>query len=128
MLDGSITICACRVAAQVQEAVATCLPPLIPAIKDEAPVLVQKLLTQLLNSEHYGERRGAAYGLAGLVRGLGILSLKQLDIMNTLTEAVQVLTTFNPFIQALTTLVAKPALCVIRVCRKQVMCYIFVSL
>ncbi|KAH7955686.1 hypothetical protein HPB52_002884 [Rhipicephalus sanguineus] len=74
---------------QVQEAVATCLPPLIPAIKDEAPVLVQKLLNQLLNSEHYGERRGAAYGLAGLVRGLGILSLKQLDIMNTLTEAVQ---------------------------------------
>ncbi|XP_077511063.1 lethal (3) 80Fj [Amblyomma americanum] len=74
---------------QVQEAVATCLPPLIPAIKDEAPALVQKLLTQLLNSEQYGERRGAAYGLAGLVRGLGILSLKQLDIMNTLTEAVQ---------------------------------------
>lgn len=74
---------------QVQEAVATCLPPLIPAIKEEAPVLVQKLLNQLLNSEQYGERRGAAYGLAGLVRGLGILSLKQLDIMNTLTEAVQ---------------------------------------
>lgn len=74
---------------QVQEAVATCLPPLIPAIKDEAPVLVQKLLNQLLNSEQYGERRGAAYGLAGLVRGLGILSLKQLDIMNILTEAIQ---------------------------------------
>ncbi|XP_042146594.1 eIF-2-alpha kinase activator GCN1 [Ixodes scapularis] len=74
---------------QVQEAVASCLPPLIPAIKEEAPALVQKLLTQLLNSDQYGERRGAAYGLAGLVRGLGILSLKQLDIMNTLTEAVQ---------------------------------------
>lgn len=69
---------------------ATCLPPLIPAIKDEAPTLVKRLLTQLLTSDQYGERRGAAYGLAGLVRGLGILSLKQLDIMNTLTEAVQV--------------------------------------
>lgn len=74
---------------QVQEAVSTCLPPLIPAIKEEAPTLVQKLLTQLLEAEAYGERRGAAYGLAGLVKGLGILSLKQLDIMNVLTEAVQ---------------------------------------
>ena len=43
----------------------------------------------LLDSDNYGERRGAAFGLAGLVRGLGILSLKQLDIMNTLTEALQ---------------------------------------
>ena len=36
----------------------------------------------------YGERRGAAYGLAGFVKGLGILSLKQLDIMGKLTNAV----------------------------------------
>ena len=34
--------------------------------------------------------RGAAYGLAGLVKGLGILALKQLDIMTTLTDAIQV--------------------------------------
>ena len=36
----------------------------------------------------FGERRGAAYGLAGFVKGLGILSLKQLDIMGKLTNAV----------------------------------------
>ncbi|XP_071447058.1 stalled ribosome sensor GCN1 [Hetaerina americana] len=74
---------------QVQEAVANCLPPLVPAIKDDAPVLVQKLLTQLLESEKYGERKGAAYGLAGLVKGMGILALKQLNIMTTLTDAIQ---------------------------------------
>lgn len=74
---------------QVQEAVANCLPPLVPAIKDDAPQLVQKLLHQLLESENYGERKGAAYGLAGLVKGMGILALKQLDIMNTLTTAIQ---------------------------------------
>lgn len=74
---------------QVQEAVANCLPPLVPAIKDEAPTLVNTLLQLLLDSSSYGERKGAAYGLAGLVKGLGILSLKQLNIMNTLTTAIQ---------------------------------------
>ncbi|KAL0272371.1 UNVERIFIED_CONTAM: hypothetical protein PYX00_005366 [Menopon gallinae] len=74
---------------QVQEAVANCLPPLVPAIKDNAPVLVKKLLHQLLDSDNYGERKGAAYGLAGIVKGMGILALKQLDIMTTLTTAIQ---------------------------------------
>ena len=68
---------------------ANCLPPLVPAIKADAPDLVHKLLRLLLESGDYGERRGAAYGLAGLVKGLGILSLKQLDIMSTLQEAIQ---------------------------------------
>ena len=75
--------------AQVQQAVADCLPALVPAIKDEAPDLVKKLMHLLLDSNKYGERKGAAYGIAGLVKGLGILSLKQLDIVTTLTTAVQ---------------------------------------
>jgi hypothetical protein len=61
----------------------------VPSIKDEASVLVQKLLEQLLSSESYGQRKGAAYGLAGIVKGMGILALKQLDIMTTLTTAIQ---------------------------------------
>ena len=32
---------------------------------------------------------GAAYGLAGIVKGLGIISFKQLEIMSTLTDAIQ---------------------------------------
>ena len=75
--------------AQVQQAVADCLPALVPYIKEEAPGLVKKLLQLLLGSGNYGERKGAAYGLAGLVKGLGILSLKQLDIMSTLSDAIQ---------------------------------------
>lgn len=33
--------------------------------------------------------QGAAYGIAGIIKGLGILSLKQLDVMGKLTEAIQ---------------------------------------
>merc|ERR1719400_2754779 len=76
-------------AQQVQEAVANCLPPLVPAVKDEAPKLVAELLNTLLTTENFGERKGAAYGLAGLVKGLGILALKNLEIMPKLTEALQ---------------------------------------
>ncbi|XP_046839578.1 eIF-2-alpha kinase activator GCN1-like isoform X2 [Xenia sp. Carnegie-2017] len=73
----------------VQEAVAKCLPPLVPVIKDEASDIIKNLLTKLLDSTVYGERRGAAYGLASFVKGLGILSLKQQNIITTLQNAIQ---------------------------------------
>ncbi|XP_075960575.1 stalled ribosome sensor GCN1 [Anarhichas minor] len=74
---------------QVQESVAGCLPPLVPAIKEDAAGIVKNLLQLLLESDKYAERKGAAYGLAGLVKGLGILALKQQDIMATLTDGIQ---------------------------------------
>ncbi|KRK05621.1 uncharacterized protein Dyak_GE27770, isoform A [Drosophila yakuba] len=74
---------------QVQEAVSNCLPHLMPSVKDDAPSMIKKLLHSLAKSEKYGERRGAAYGIAGIVKGLGILSLKQLDIMSKLTAFIQ---------------------------------------
>ena len=46
-------------------------------------------ITVTTYSDGYAETRGAAYGLAGLVKGLGILSLKQLDIMSTLKNCLK---------------------------------------
>ncbi|CAH2086956.1 unnamed protein product [Euphydryas editha] len=76
---------------QVQEAVSNCLPHLVtsPALEADIPSIVTKLLKQLLTAEKYGERKGAAYGIAGIIKGLGILSLKQLDVMGKLTDAIQ---------------------------------------
>ncbi|TNN77641.1 eIF-2-alpha kinase activator GCN1 [Liparis tanakae] len=74
---------------QVQESVASCLPPLVPAIKEDSAGIVRNLLQLLLESDKYAERKGAAYGLAGLVKGLGILALKQQEIMATLTDGIQ---------------------------------------
>ena len=42
----------------VQEAVANCLPPLVPAIKEEAPDIVEKLIETLLGANiSFGERK-----------------------------------------------------------------------
>ncbi|KAG6745139.1 hypothetical protein POTOM_051783 [Populus tomentosa] len=54
----------------VQRAVSFCLSPLMQSKKDDAPALVSRLLDQLMNSEKFGERRGAAFGLAGVVKGV----------------------------------------------------------
>ncbi len=44
---------------------------------------------QLLESTSFSQRKGAAYGIAGLVKGLGIPTLKQYNIMHELKEAIK---------------------------------------
>lgn len=39
-----------------------------------------------MKSDKYGERRGAAFGLAGVVKGLGLSSLKKYGIVAILRE------------------------------------------
>lgn len=73
----------------VQSAVADCLPPLIKKIKTNVPKIVESLLQKLFESEKYAQRRGAAYGLAGVVKGRGIVALKECEIMSTLKEAAE---------------------------------------
>lgn len=102
---------------QVQEAIASCLPPLALVIKPEAEEVIKKLLdkvgvchtvaivtvypypsfycappslpSQLLDSTSYSQRKGAAYGLAGLIKGLGIPTLKHYQVMAALQEAIK---------------------------------------
>ena len=76
--------------AVVQQGVASCLPPLIPFLsEDERSETTGKLLQMVTRGESYAERRGAAYGLAGLVKGCGISSLKSYGILDALKEAVE---------------------------------------
>nr|KYP71848.1 Translational activator GCN1 [Cajanus cajan] len=72
----------------VQRAVSACLSPLVQSKKDDAAALVNRLLDQLMKSEKYGERRGAAFGLAGLVKGFGIPCLKKYRIVIILQECL----------------------------------------
>ena len=41
-----------------------------------------------MKSDKYGERRGAAFGLAGVVKGFGISSLKKFGIATVLREGL----------------------------------------
>jgi hypothetical protein len=73
----------------VQYAVAECLPPLVRASSEKTSEYVQQILDQLFNSKKYAARRGAAYGLAGLVHGKGVAALREYRIMVTLKGGVE---------------------------------------
>ncbi|GMP21854.1 hypothetical protein CsSME_00000112 [Camellia sinensis var. sinensis] len=72
----------------VQRAVSTCLSPLMQSKQEDAPALVSRLLDKLMKSDKYGERRGAAFGLAGVVKGFGISCLKKYGIVAVLQEGL----------------------------------------
>lgn len=73
----------------VQYAVSQCLPPLVPLFAPELQTYINSILNRLFTAEKFGERRGAAYGLAGLVKGAGISALADYDIIRSLTDAVE---------------------------------------
>jgi len=73
----------------VQYAVAGCLPPLIQTSGQKTSEYVQIVLEKLLQSKKYGTRRGAAYGLAGIVKGKGVSALREYRIMSALKAAIE---------------------------------------
>lgn len=80
----------------VQETASTALTPIAPKLAaDDAQVatLVQYFLTTATEGERYSQRRGAAFGLAGLVKGLGISALKKQGVMDAIKGAVDVKST-----------------------------------
>ncbi|KAG0031837.1 translational activator of GCN4 [Podila clonocystis] len=72
----------------VQVAVANCLPGLVKCIPDQVPDLLKSLMDKTFHSKKYSERRGAAYGLAGVIKGRGISALKEFSVMASLKAAV----------------------------------------
>ena len=73
----------------VQYAVAGCLPPLIRTSSNKTSEYVQITVGELLQSKKYAARRGAAYGLAGIVRGTGVSALKEYRILSSLKGAIE---------------------------------------
>ncbi|KDO30185.1 hypothetical protein SPRG_22144 [Saprolegnia parasitica CBS 223.65] len=74
----------------VQRAIATCLSPLMLAVKDESPLILDDLLTKATTGETFGDRMGAAFGVSAVVKGLGIAALKQHLVIPRLEEAMKI--------------------------------------
>lgn len=73
----------------VQYAVSECLAPLVPLFQSELRNYLEKLENKLFTDDKYACRRGAAYGISGLVKGAGIAALADYDVIRILVEAVE---------------------------------------
>ncbi len=71
----------------VQYAVALCLPPLVRARGLDVGTYVSSLAEQLVTAKKYAARRGAAYGLAGVMKGRGIAAIRQYRVISALRAA-----------------------------------------
>ncbi|KAL3902560.1 MAG: hypothetical protein SGPRY_012016, partial [Prymnesium sp.] len=67
----------------VQRTISTSLASLMgkPAVKPHAAEYLNELLELLLTTPSYAKRRGGAFGIAGVVKGIGLPSLKQHGVM-----------------------------------------------
>lgn len=74
---------------QVQIAVSDCLAPLVKVMGPSVDTVVEELYDDLLNGQKYAVRRGAAYGLAGVIKGTGIPGIKRFDVMTRLRSATE---------------------------------------
>ena len=74
-------------AEQVQIAVSDCLAALVKATQSPIKSLVDRLLDNMFNAPKYAARRGAAYGLAGVIKGAGIATIKEFNIIEKLKAA-----------------------------------------
>lgn len=71
----------------VQFAVSECIAPLVSSFESKLPEYFDLLLDKLYDGKKFASRRGAAYGISGLVKGAGIKSLSKYDIIRNLTDA-----------------------------------------
>lgn len=72
----------------VQYAVAECLSPLVGPLGARTSGLVGDLMQTLTTAHKYADRRGAAYGLAGVIRGCGVVGLKEFGIIAQLRSSM----------------------------------------
>lgn len=75
----------------VQRKVADAFPPLMKqlATEEEKRALIEGLLGKLSQGESYAVRRGAAFGIAGAVKGIGMGSLKGMGVMDSIKVLIE---------------------------------------
>lgn len=71
----------------VQTAISTNIAPLVPLFSDRLQAYFDLLFDKLFEGQTLASRRGAAHGIAGLVKGAGIKSLSEYNIIRILEES-----------------------------------------
>lgn len=71
----------------VQYAVSECIAPLVPAFEDLLQEKFDTLFEKLWTAKNLAVRKGAAYGISGLVKGAHIKALFANDVMKNLITA-----------------------------------------
>ncbi|GAV56279.1 hypothetical protein ZYGR_0BB00560 [Zygosaccharomyces rouxii] len=75
---------------EVQHAVSACLSPLVSLFKQNVEQYINQLMDKLLDvTAPTYVQKGAAWGIAGLVKGYGISALSSFDIVRNLIEAAE---------------------------------------
>ncbi|KAK0399044.1 hypothetical protein QR680_002880 [Steinernema hermaphroditum] len=74
---------------QVRESVARCNAPLVRLMQEQAKQLLRHLTKLLLSDSTYGEQRGAAYGIGGIVKGLSLYQMKELELMDIIKTSLE---------------------------------------
>ncbi|SCV00820.1 LANO_0F08724g1_1 [Lachancea nothofagi CBS 11611] len=73
---------------EVQQAVSICISPLVGLLGSKIESYLRNMMQKLLDPRaKFHSRRGAAWGLAGLVQGFGIRAFAQFDIIRDLIDA-----------------------------------------
>ncbi|CCD23307.1 Gcn1p NDAI_0B02720 [Naumovozyma dairenensis CBS 421] len=74
----------------VQEAVSECIAPLVFQFRSNVEGYIRDLMNKLLDPTCPARvRKGAAWGISGLVKGYGISALSEFDIIRNLMEAAE---------------------------------------
>lgn len=74
----------------VHQAVAKIISPLVPKFKNNTAVFISNLFNQLFDAQAPPfVRKGAAWGIAGLVHGYGISAMYEFDITRNLIDGIE---------------------------------------
>lgn len=78
---------------EVQRAIADVLPPLVKSCQSsgqfDSKALVDKVLNDALTNESFVSRNGYSLALAAIIKGLGIVSMKENDLIKKLIDAAE---------------------------------------
>lgn len=83
-MEWLIKICLETPSEPVQVRVRDCLQSLAPMARSKSLENGTRLSKELVTNDSYGARRGAAYALTGIVKGIGLGSLSEMGILESL--------------------------------------------